>query len=72
MIDVATNAADRTQQKGKMTKIGALLLVRLVFKTELIHKHGSKTGEKLYVLEKHNPFNTLIKSKKKKNAALDS
>lgn len=72
LIDVATNAADRTQQKGKMTKIGALLLVRLVFKTELIHKHGSKTGEKLYVLEKHNPFNTLIKNKKKKNAALDS
>ena len=69
LIDVASNAsnaANETSQKGKMTRIGALQLVRLVFKTELVHKQGSKTGEKIYVLEKQNTFNTLSKVKKKK------
>jgi hypothetical protein len=52
--------------KNKSSKKGALLMIRLIYRTKPIHKSGSKSGEKLYKLVRYNPFPFLIKSKKSK------
>lgn len=66
LIDVASEAADNPMKNKKMTSDGALQLVRLVYSTETVHKKGSKKGEKLYKLKRHNPFDTLKKKQQRK------
>ncbi|MBP6424525.1 MAG: hypothetical protein KA278_02255 [Flavobacterium sp.] len=66
LVDIASNVVDEKNKKSKMSTNGTLELIRLVFNTELVHKKGSKTGEKMYKLKKHNPFATLSKTKRKR------
>ena len=61
---VLANALDIRQATSD--SIGALQLIRLVFNVERKHKEGSRTGEKLYYLTLHKPFQLLSKTKKKK------
>lgn len=66
LVDIASNVVDEKNKKSKMSTNGTLELIRLVFNTELVHKQGSKTGEKMYKLKKHKPFATLSKTKRKR------
>lgn len=66
LIDLATNVEHPNGTKTKISKRGALQLIRLVFKIDLKHKTGSKTGEKLYYLTHHKPFKLLTRTKKRR------
>jgi len=66
LINLATNVEHPNGTKTKISKRGALQLIRLVFKIELKHKAGSKKGEKLYSLTHQKPFRLLTRTKKKK------
>ena len=65
LINLATNVEHPNGTNTKISKRGALQLIRLVFKIDLKHKAGSKKGEKMYYLTRQNPFRLLTKSKKK-------
>lgn len=67
LIDLATNAEQPEGTKTKISKKGALQLIRLVFKIDLKHKAGSKKGEKMYYLTHQNPFRLLSKSNNSKS-----
>jgi len=66
LIVLATNVEFPNGTNTKISKKGALQLIRLVFNVERKHKEGSRTGEKLYYLTLHKPFQLLSKTKKKK------
>mgnify|MGYP000034993547 FL=1 len=66
LIVLATNVEYPNGTNTKISKKGALQLIRLVFNVERKHKEGSRTGEKLYYLTLHKPFQLLTKTKKKK------
>ncbi len=57
---------DRSHKKDSRTKKEILRLVRLVYELKLVHKPGSKKGEKVYKLFKQTLFSSLVPNKKRK------
>jgi hypothetical protein len=55
----------KTALKSKSIKTSSLILIRLVFETSTKHKPNSK-GDKLILLTRRQPFNELVRNKKKK------
>lgn len=68
--NIASIAINKTYKKGvsinAKTKRETLILVKLVFGLELVHKPGSKAGEKVYKLHKQSAFSNLKPCKKQK------